>query len=87
MRREDKSQRTGEGVRTGEEKGLISHFKYNLIIMPTPQKMSRLLWECVISMVIMSFVAREERGRHGGTVPILTTTPLYRMGGRVCECV
>ena len=69
MKSEDKSQRKREEERE-EERGVISHFEYNLIIMPTPLKMSRLLWESVISMAIMSFTAHEER--EGGTgVPVL----------------
>lgn len=56
--------RVGERER---EKGVRFHFKYNLIIMQMPLKMSRLLWESVISMAIMSFMAHGERGRHRGT--------------------
>lgn len=57
---------------------MICHFEYNLIIMQTTLKMSRLLWESVISVVIMSFVARG-----GGGMPIFST------GGskRANECV
>lgn len=72
QRKEKNGEEEWEG---GQEKwggGVISHFEYNLIIMPTPLKMSRLLWESVISMAIMSFVAHEEWGRHWGTVPVLT---------------
>ena len=54
--RKIKVKRKGKG-RKRRKGGVISHFEYNLIIMPTPLKMSRLLWESVISMVIMRFVA------------------------------
>lgn len=56
-----KVKRKGRGRKRGK-RGMISHFEYNLIIMPTPLKMSRLLWESVISMVIMRFVAHAGGG-------------------------
>lgn len=68
--------------------GVISHFEYNLIIMPTPLKMSRLLWESVISMAIMSFVAHGREWEALGYSPCTdTTTPIVCKGTRVCQCV